>query len=285
MKVGINAWTLPVGLAMGEAFKLVKTAGFETIELNVSEEDNDIDVPGLTSLGTCSIPTTISNEELDKVNQLSQKYELPISSISTNLHWKYPLNSTDSSLRQKGIDIGRKMIDFCKTLGGDAVLIVPGVITENDNYEESYKLSQDSLKELALHAEKTNIEIGVENVWNQFLLTPLEMKRFIDEINHASVKVYFDVGNVLQYGFPNQWIQTLGSRIAKVHVKDFRKDIGNITGFTSLLSGDLNWPKTISALRDINYNGPLTAELTPYTHIPEQLIKDTAQAIKTIIKM
>lgn len=285
MKIGINAWTLPVDLSMEEAFQLVKTSGFETIELNVSEENNDIGVLGLDSLGTCSILSTVSQDELLKIHELSKRYELPISSISTNLHWKYSLNSEDSSIRNKGIELGKKMIDICEFLGGDSVLIVPGVITEDDCYEDSYKLSQASIKEMAAHADKTAIQIGIENVWNQFLLTPLEMKRFIDEIDHSSVKVYFDVGNVLQFGFPNQWIETLGDRIIKVHVKDFRKDVGNITGFTSLLSGDLNWPKTIASLRKIGYEGPLTAELSPYKHCPEQLIRDTAKAIQEIIKM
>lgn len=286
MKIGINSWSLPSGLNLEETFSLAKEAGFETVELNMSEtEKTDSIVSDLGLISSELLTMSITQDELAKIKEASERYQLPISSIATDLHWKYALSSSAPTVREQGKEVAKRMIDTCKYLGGDTVLIVPGVIGEEDDYQAAYFRAQESLKELSVYAQEAGIIIGVENVWNKFLLTPLEMCRFIDEIGHPFVKVYFDVGNVLQFGFPTQWIKLLGNRIAKIHVKDFKTQVGNIQGFTQLLSGSVNWPEVVKALREIKYEGPLTAELTPYKFQPEQLAKDTASAIAQIIKM
>lgn len=286
MKIGINSWTLPSHLSIEETFKEAKEAGFETIELNMAEETKHETI--VSELGLEDAPhLTLETDEagLLEIKALSEKYQLPISSIATALHWKYPLNSPEPTIREQGKEVARRMIDACSILGGDTILVVPGVVTAEADYENCYQYAQAGLKELAPYAESKGIVIGVENVWNNFLYSPLEMRQFIDGINHPFVKVYFDAGNVLQFGFPDQWVNILGKRIAKVHVKDFNKNVGNISGFTNLLAGSLDWPRLVHSLRDIGYEGPITAELSPYTHAPLQLAKDTAKAIEVIINL
>ncbi|UQF12357.1 sugar phosphate isomerase/epimerase family protein [Vagococcus lutrae] len=284
MQLGINNWSLPSGLSLEETFRMVKQAGFDTIELNMSEfNDSDINSFGIATENSQFLTTLTTSEGLIKIKEISEMYDLPISSISTDLHWKYRLNDENPTVREQGKEVAKRMIDACHILGGDTVLIVPGVIKTEDCYEEAYRLAQQTLKELSFYAEKANIYLGVENVWNRFLLTPLEMKRFIDEINHPFIKVYLDIGNILHFGYPHQWIETLGSRIVKVHVKDYKLSAGNATGFTKLLAGDVNWIEVIGELKRVHYTGPLTAELTPNRYYPEQLVNDTAKALKLML--
>ncbi|MFY8329178.1 sugar phosphate isomerase/epimerase family protein [Vagococcus carniphilus] len=286
MKIGVNSWSLPNNLTVEETFQLAKEAGFETIEFNMAEE---VKVESIVSdLGledTVHLTLNMREDELLKIKQLSEKYDLPISSIATALHWKYPLNDPDPTVREQGKEVARRMIDACYILGGDTVLIVPGVVNEERPYDTCYELAKESFIELAPYAEEKGIYLGVENVWNKFLYSPLEMRQFIDEINHPYVKVYFDAGNVLQFGFPDQWVRILGERIAKVHVKDFNTAVGNINGFTTLLAGSLNWPRLMESLKEIGYTGPITAELSPYAYEGDQLARDTAKAIKRLVNM
>jgi len=286
MKKGVNAWSLPNDLSLEETFKLAKDAGFDTIELNMSEKvDTDVitDELGLEDNLILSLDT--SSAELEEIKKTSERYELPISSISTALHWTYPLNHADEAIREKGKLVIRKMIDAAAFLGGDCVLIVPGLVTAEHDYATCYDLSKQAFLDVADYAQEKGIVIGVENVWNKFLLSPLEMKQFIDEINHPFVKVYFDAGNILQFGFPEQWVKILGDRIAKVHIKDFNTSIGNITGFTTLLNGNLNWPKLMDSLKEIGYDGEITCEIPPYNTNPSQLAYDTSAAMSYILAL
>ena len=284
MRKGMNSWCLPADLSLEELFGTVKAAGFDSIELNMSEaKQNGSITSDLGLIDNILLTVDATMQELNEIKQQSITHQLPISSISTALHWTYPLTSHIPGVRRKGIDIAKKMIDACSFLGGDTVLIVPGVVTEKSSYDECYDLAQAALRELASYAEPLGIAVGVENVWNKFLLSPLEMRRFLDEIGHPSVKAYFDAGNVLQFGYPEQWVRILGERIAKVHIKDFRKDIGNIRGFTGLLGGDMEWEPLMKALREIGYKGDIICELSPYKANPSQLAADASKAMDYIL--
>lgn len=284
---GMNVWSLPAGLTIEEQFKLTKDAGFDTIELNLSEAQaaETIVSKDLALNDSPTLTTEVTTEELANIKALSEKYELPITSISTALHWNYPLTSADEATRQKGMDVVKKMIDVCLALGGDTVLVVPGLVTPTDGYEVCYDRSLAAFKELAPYAEEKNIAIGIENVWNKFLLSPLETRDFIDKIASSHVGMYFDAGNVLQFGFPDHWVRILGDRIKKVHVKDFNTSIGNITGFTSLLNGSLNWKTLVASLHEVGYEGPLTCELSAYQENGQQLAYDTSRALDYIVNL
>ena len=152
------------------------------------------------------------------------------------------------------------------------------------------KISQNNMDELAIAikqeiAEKYDIKIGIENVWNKFLLSPLEFRVFIDKIDSPYVGAYFDVGNVLLTGYPEHWIRILGSRIKKVHFKDYRREPGGFGSFVDLLSGDVNYPAVMDAFADVGYNGFCNAEMMPpYKHFPEQNIYNTSATMDRIFR-
>ncbi|MFB5663447.1 sugar phosphate isomerase/epimerase family protein [Alteribacillus sp. HJP-4] len=273
MKKGINQWCYPSGTPLSNVLSWTKEAGFDAIELNVGKA-GDI---GLT------MDTTPAEAQEIKTQIL--KAGLTIESLSTALLWEYPLSSNIAEEREKGKHIVKKMLELAAAMELDAVLVVPGVVTPDVAYDACYQDSLQAIKDLAPYAEQLNVKIAIENVWNQFLLSPIEMAAYIDDANSEFVGAYFDVGNVLQFGYPEQWIRILGPRIVKVHVKDFNKSAGNMTGFTNLLAGDVNWKAVMSELRNIDYSGALTAELTAYKSSPSALAHDTAGHLDLLLSM
>lgn len=192
-----------------------------------------------------------------RMHQIARKVGIELHSIIYG-GWHAPLSSPDPEVVRKGLEGVKKALECAKELGADGVLLVPAVVNEQVRYVEAYERSQKHLKELAQTAEKLRVMILVENVWNNFLLSPLEFARYIDEINSPWVQAYFDVGNVVAFGWPEDWIRTLGKRIKKVHLKDFKKGPRQ---FVNLRDGDVNWKEVRRALEEIGYRGYLTAEL------------------------
>jgi hexulose-6-phosphate isomerase len=287
---GINQWCFPGHLSVEECIDLAKEAGFAALELNVSEPPSAKGTEGtiIESLGlsdAAGLTTETSTAEAQEIAQTARQAGLQLPSLSTGLHWQYPLTSPDPATRDKGIAIVVKMLELAAAVGADTVLVVPGVVDGRTSYRQAWDRSIAVLRDLAGEAAKQRVHIGVENVWNKFLLSPLELVRFVDEINSEWVGAYFDVGNVLISGYPDQWILELGERIRKIHVKDFRTDIGNIQGFVPLLQGNVPWKRTVQALRKIGYDGPLTAEVSPYPGSPSQLVFDTSRALDIILAM
>lgn len=271
MLKGINQWCYPEGTSLEDVFSYSKEAGFDAVELNLYDSDGI----GLT------MDTTIG--EAEAMANLADSYGLQLRSLSTGLLWKSPLSSTNESVREQGRKVIQKQIDLASVMGMDTVLVVPGSVTEDVSYDVCYRRSQEELKKVLDKAEKQQVMIGIENVWNKFLLSPLEMARYIDELDSTYARAYFDVGNVLQFGYPEQWIRILGKRISKIHVKDFCTNVGNITGFVPLLAGDVNWTGVVNALEEIGYNDIITAELSPYSIGAEQLPIDTARHMEVIL--
>ena len=169
-------------------------------------------------------------------------------------------------------------MECARDLGADTVLLVPAVVNENTRYADAYTRSQQHIRKLLPHAERLKVVIAVENVWNNFLLSPLEFARYIDEFRSPWVKAYFDVGNVLAYGWSEDWIRTLGKRIHRVHLKDFRRGPRQ---FVNLLEGDVNWREVRRALEEVGYTGYLTAELGGGDR---DYLRDLAQRIERIIQ-
>ena len=196
-------------------------------------------------------------------------------------------------MRAGALDIGRAHLRAAQALGADTVLIVPAVVhaffIENCpvvRYDHAYERALAAMKELASLAEELDVHIGVENVWNKFLMSPLEIVRFIDEVDSSHMGSYLDVGNVIPFGFPQDWIAVIGKRIRKVHAKDFAADasIQSMVGFVDILQGDVDWPAVMSALGDVGYDGYLTAEMIPlYRHHPIQRIHNTAASLRAIL--
>lgn len=231
-------------LSLTDKFKLVKELGFDGVELNSPVDFN-----------------------MSEILDAKSKSGIELPSVITKDHWTSPLSDPDPAVRKKCIDSVIKSLQEVKEMGGDTVLVVPGVVNEKVSYEQAYITSQQSIRELIPYAEKTGMQIAVENVWNNFLISPVEAKRFIDEINHPLVGWYFDIGNVLRYGWPEHWIKTLNSRIMKLHFKEFSRELMNSKGLwegfnVDLLKGDNNWPVVMKAVREINHQGGwFTAEV------------------------
>ncbi|NRF95727.1 sugar phosphate isomerase/epimerase [Paenibacillus frigoriresistens] len=266
----INQWGFPESTPIEQLFEYSQAAGYDAVELNLNPSGS----VGLT------LDTTAT--EAEEVGRLARKYGIKLRSLSTGLLWGAPLSSQDEDQREQGKRIVSKQLELANVLGMDTILVVPGVVNAEISYNDCYRRSQEEIGKLVPLAERLQVSIGIENVWNKFLLSPLEIARYIDEFNSAYIGSYFDVGNVLQFGFPEQWIRILGPRIKKIHVKDFNTKVGNINGFVTLLSGDVNWPEVVAALREIGYSDTITAELSPFEKAPLQMIYDTARHLQFI---
>ena len=277
MKKGINLYAVPGTFPLEEAFGMLNKAGFDGVELNM-EENKRAD-------GGLALHYNCDETELTAIKELAAKYNLKITSLVTGLLWAFPLTSGDAAVREKGKNAIKKMIDFAKFFGSDTILVVPGQVNAEVYYDEAYENALTALKELKPYAEENKVAIGVENVWNKFLLSPLEMRDFIDKIDSQYVGAYFDIGNVLVNGFPEQWIKILGKRIKKLHAKGFKNSVGNITGFVNLLEGDINWRKVIEAIKNIGYDDFITAELDSYPTFPMNLLYETSHAFDSILAL
>lgn len=276
MKKSISIWSFPSDMKIIDCMKIAKDAGFEGIELALNETGE----MGLNS----------GEEEVLKYKNAASQIGIEISSLATGLYWSYPLTSNNKDTREKAKNIVKKQLKNAAILGVDTILVIPGAVGvdfipgfEVVDYDIAYNRSLEEIKELAYYAESKKVSIGLENVWNKFLLSPLEMRDFIDKINSPFVGAYFDVGNVIYSGYPEHWIKILGNRIKKVHFKDYRRDVGNLFGFVDLLSGDVNYPAVVKELQNIGYDSFVTAEMTPYKYYKEQLIYTTSLAMDKIL--
>ena len=227
---------LPKRLSDEDKLKLAKSCGFDGIETDPID-----DLAAAKKLG-----------------ELARDAGVPIHSIVFG-GWHAPLSDPNPEVIEKGLRGMEAALRCAKAMGADAVLLVPAVVTEKVRYGEAYERSQGHIRKLLPLAEEVGVIIAVENVWNKFLLSPLEFARYVDEFESPWLRAYFDVGNVVTFGYPEDWIRTLGERIVKVHLKDFKRDPHKWAG---LREGDVNWPEVRRALAEVGYTGYITCELS-----------------------
>ena len=245
IKKGVLTSMLPKEMTWKDRFQLAKDVGFEAVE-GQTEEDAAVEAD---------------------MRKASEATGLPIHSVMNMLHWQFPLSSSDPAAVEMSMKGMETSIRNAVAWGGTTVLLVPGVVNPLTRYEDAYKRSQTQIRKLIPLAEKNKIIIAVENVWNKFLLSPMEFAAYVDSFQSPWLKAYFDVGNILLYGYPEDWIRTLGKeRIAKVHLKDFhnrRNQVvrANVPEFVNLRDGDLDWKEVHKAFADIGYRGYATVEL------------------------
>ena len=213
-------------------------------------------------LGDNKLPTDGGSAE---VLAAMRETGLVASSVCNVHHWAKPLSHPDAAVRQEGIDAMIVAMEDAKAYGTDAVLLVPGIVNEEVSYDDCWNRSTECIKELIPTAEKLGVKICIENVWNNFLLSPVEACNYVDQFESPYVKFYFDCGNILVYGWPEQWIDILDNRIGRIHIKEFsRKEAdskGRGAGFgVSLTEGDVNWSKVMEAARKHYRGGWLTTE-------------------------
>ena len=283
MKKGINYWSFPGGLEgkmdFAAAVKEAKRLGYQGMEVCLFPE------------GPLSLD--ISESDVAKLGKLLDGAGLQAASVTTGVLWDYPLTSTDPAQRDKGKQAVVRCLEVANQLGATGILVVPGAVeiffnpeAEIVPYDVAMQRVEEVMKELAPVAEKNKVAIGIENVWNKMFLSPLEARDLIDRVGSEYLGWFFDVGNILALGFPDQWIRILGKRIKKVHVKDYRRAVGTADGFVDLLEGDVDWPEVVKALKEVGYDDFLIAEMIPgYTHAPETRLANTSLALDKILAM
>ena len=235
LKKGIMWGTVDVKGSTLEKMKAIKEAGFDGAEM-------------------------MSHMDQDEVMRARDETGLVIPSVCGRDHWKKPLSDPDPKVREEGLESFKQALRDAKRYGASSVLLVPAVVNKDVSYSDAYTRSQAEIRKAIPLAEELGVRIACENVWNQFLLSPMEAARYVDEFNSPAVGWHFDVGNILNYGWPEQWIRILGRRIEKLHIKEFsrkkRDNEGLWKGFdVKLLEGDNDWPAVMKAVDDIGYHG------------------------------
>ena len=218
-----------------EKFKAIKEAGFAGVE-------------------------TMSHMDAGEVLKARDETGLQIPSVCCGTHWKENLASPNPAERERGLNGLNQSLQDAKKYGASSVLFVPCTVTKEISYADAYMRSQEEIRKAIPLAEELGVKIAIENVWNNFLLSPLEMARYLDEFKSPFVGAHFDIGNVLRYGWPEQWISVLGKRILKLHIKEYSREkmqsAGLYKGFDAqYLEGSNNWSKIVKALDEVGYRG------------------------------
>jgi len=232
---------LPKDLSYAQRFKAARDAGFDAIEMQ----------------------TIARADEAAEVRDAAVKAGLRIHSVMNADHWRMPLSSSERDVVNGGVAGMETSLRNAALWGADTVLLVPAVVDATTSYRDAWTRSQKVIRERLLPlARELKVIVAVEEVWNKFLLSPLEFARYVDELDSPWLKAYFDVGNVVFSGYPQDWIRTLGSRIAKVHVKDFQLDRPNGRfAWRNLGEGDIDWPEVHRAFDEVGYRGYFTTEV------------------------
>ena len=277
MKKSINIWSF-IGKTNKEAMKLAKDAGFEGIELALG--------------GDGEISMTSTDEELLSIKAYAEELGIKIPSLSSGLCWANSLTANDPEERQRAFDMVVRQLYCAKMLGAETILVIPGSVSVEFvpewgvvDYDVVWDRALEQMKKLAPIAEEYGVQIGLENVWNKFLLSPLEMRNFIDAVGSPWVGAYLDTGNMVYSGYPEQWIKILGKRIFKVHFKDYRRNPGGLNAFVDLLAGDVDWKAVRAAFAAIGYEGWAAGEMIPqYAQGSDQLIYNTSASMERIMR-
>jgi L-ribulose-5-phosphate 3-epimerase len=257
IKKGVLLEMLPEKLSYADRFKLARDVGFDVVQA----------------------PTIPDERIAEEIKKAADAAAIRIDSVMNMDHWKYPLSSADPAVVEKSLAGMRTSLHNAKLWGADAVLLVPAVVNPQTSYRDAWTRSQTQIRKLLPLAEELKIVIAIEEVWNKFLLSPLEMAAYLDEFHSPWIKAWFDVGNVMFYGYPQDWIRTLGKRIVKVHLKDFkRKEDGY--AWVNLGDGDVDWPAVRQAFAEIGYAGSATVELDPGD---EAYLRDVCRRVNRLL--
>lgn len=264
IKKAINLGMIAGNMPIQDKFALAKDLGFDGLEINT---------PG--------------GPDKKEVIKAAEKTGLQVAGVMNSVHWKYPLSHPDPEARKQGLDGLKIALKDAKDFNCSTVLLVPGVVNKDIPYDAAYKRTQNEIRKILPLAEDLNVAIAVENVWNHFLLSPLEAAQYVDEFNSKSIGWFFDAGNIVNFGWPEQWIRILDHRILNIHVKEFsrakRNNEGLWKGFdVKLMEGDNDWPAIMKAIDGIDYHGWFIAEIPGGG---EKRLKEIAERMDTIMSL
>ena len=276
MKTAVSFYTFGQDVDLREACEQAKRAGYDGVELCISEG------------GQLNMKT--DEKRLLEIRRMTEDMGLEICSVGAWNMWEHNLAGEDEAEAAYASDIAKKQVECAQAFGADAVLIVPGWVGTNFapgivRYDRAYENAQRRLAALAPFAQAAGVSLAVENVWNKFLLSPLELARFIDEIGSDCVGAYFDVGNIIYIGYPDQWIEILGKRIKRLHFCDARGEQAGLGMFVDLFEGDVDFAAVMKAIRAIGYDRWATVEFLPnYRMFPYQSIINARLSLERILK-
>ncbi len=269
LKKGIRDGCFGDSLTLEEKFELGAATGFAGIEITLPEEgEYSLDSP---------------DSKLAEIKDMSVGSGVELHSMGGGMPWAYPLTDADKAVRERGMECMRRTIDIAANLGIDSLLTITARVEDGVSYKDAWEVSQASLRELVPRAEDKGVHLLIENVWNDFLYSPIEMARYIDEAESDYVGAYFDCGNVVAFGYPEHWIEILGSRIGKVHIKDYIRARKNYDGFCPLLEGDVDWKLVMPALKDAGYDDWATLEVNAYSAYPAEGIAELSRQLDIIL--
>jgi len=232
---------LPKSLSWKDRFALAKEVGFDGVEMQTMTERG----------------------EADAVARASTDTGLAIHSVMNMAHWEHPISSPDPEVVRRSVEGMKTSLTNAALWKAGVVLLVPAVVNATTSYADAWTRSRRVIRDQLLPvAAGFKVTIAVEEVWNKFLLSPLEFVRYVDEFKSQYLKVYFDVGNVVLYGYPQDWIRTLGSRIVRLHLKDFKIDrAAGRFDWKNIGEGDTDWQEVRRALTEIGFNSWATTEI------------------------
>ena len=277
MKTAVSFYTFDQNVNLREACEQAKKAGYDGVELCISET------------GELNMKTT--EREMQQIRRMANDMGLEICSVGAWNMWEHNLAGNDEKEAAYASDIARKQVEAAHAFGADAVLIVPGWVGTPFapgivRYDEAYDNAQKRLAALAPFAEGAGVSLAVENVWNKFLLSPIELRRFLDEINSDFVGAYFDVGNIIYIGYPDQWIEILGERIKRLHFCDTRFEQAGLGMFVDLFEGDVDFEAVMRAVKKVGYDKWATVEFLPnYKRFPYQSIINARLSLQRILEL
>jgi len=283
MKKSINLWALPYpkSMPLADCFRIVRDAGFEGVEVNFNLEGE--------------ISPQASTDDLKRLGDSVRNLGLEISGLCSFLFWPYSLTSSDPDRRKKGRELARNMVSAAAALGTKNLLVVPGAVyipwapePEPVPNDVCRQRAQEAVREVLPEAERLGVSLNIENIFaNGFLMSPQEMNAFVDEFRSPAVGVHFDTGNIMQFQFPQHWIEQCGNRIRNVHLKEYSKQAGTeftLNAFRPLLDGTTDWPAVLDAFERVGYDGWLTFEyFNPYPHWPEALVHHTSDSLDRML--
>ena len=279
MKTSFSLFSFAQDDKPAELFPLIKKAGYDGAE------------PVLSNSGYLN--TSMSDNDILALRSLAEKNGLVIPTVGAWNLWEYNLVSDSEETREKARNIIRFQLKAARILGADTILVIPGWVgtefspkPEFIRYDIAYERVVEAFKVLVRDAEREGVKIGIENVWNRFLLSPVEVARLVDEVASPYFGVYFDVGNVIYIGYPDQWIEILDKRIFKIHLSDYRFNQAGLGAFVDLFAGDVDFNAVVKSLKKIGYNEWLTMEMLPnYKQFPRTSIFSSKVAVDAVMEM
>lgn len=244
MKTGLSQICLGRQSLIRDGLALCRELGYDGLEILLTESGE--------------LTMNAGPEEYAAIRQMSAEAGVALTSVVGGAS----MTDDDPRVVARSKAELRKCLEAAEALGVDTVLVIGGRVTEQVPYDAAYDRLFDALQELRVDAERHRVNLALENIWNKLLLSPLELRAFLDDLGSDYIGSFFDVGNVLLYGYPEQWIRILGRRIKKVHFKDFRFDRrAREYAWTQLREGQVDWPAVVRELRAIGYDDYVISEV------------------------